>query len=366
MRVLHIAETVKGGVSTVINSLIEKNYNYNIESFVLAPGSQIKFIKGGTVVEYNRTGRNVFSFIQLAMKTIKCVKEIQPDIIHLHSSFAGLIVRTLFFLNILSMRKVKVIYTPHAFSFLMDGPKLKKIIYAKIEIFFTKYTDRIVCTSDYEYNLAIKYGIDKSKLLRIYNGVDFSLHSIEPKYILAEKSVKDKINILFVGRFDFQKGYDYLLDIISQLDSDKYSFHIVGDSVVNNKTTKLNKSNVTYYGWVDNNKLNNYFQSADFLIMPSRWESFGIVAIEAQANGLPVLANNNSSLPEVVKDGMTGILQDFNKLDKVIDTIENTSIDTWRIYSRNSFSYVSNKFNVELTKSQYFELYLFESSALIR
>lgn len=135
MRVLHIAETVKGGVSTVINSLIEKNYNYNIESFVLAPGSQIKFIKGGTVVEYNRTGRNVFSFIQLAMKTIKCVKEIQPDIIHLHSSFAGLIVRTLFFLNILSMRKVKVIYTPHAFSFLMDGPKLKKSFTPKLKYF---------------------------------------------------------------------------------------------------------------------------------------------------------------------------------------------------------------------------------------
>lgn len=55
--------------------------------------------------------------------------------------------------------------------------------------------------------------------------------------------------------------------------------------------------------------------------MPSRWESFGLVAVEAQMNGLPVLANNTSSLPEVVLENKTGILLDFTNIPNVTDFI---------------------------------------------
>lgn len=357
MKVLHIAETVKGGVSTVINSLIIRNNEYNIQSFVLAPQEHAEFIKDNNVITYKRTGRNIYSFICLAIATVKNFKKIQPEVIHLHSSFAGFIVRILFATKILSTRGVKIIYTPHAFPFLMGCSAQKKKLYAKIEIFLSRYTNSIVCTSDYEYNVASQYGINKDKLTRIYNGIDFS-NAAKKDTEVVDSFQENKINILFVGRFDFQKGYDYLLEIIQKLDQRKYYFHIIGDSVLNNVTNKICQGNVKYYGWIANDNLSFYFKSADFLIMPSRWESFGIVAIEAQANALPVLANKNSSLPEVIENGVTGILEDFDRLDKVLYIIENTSIETWQAYSKNCMSFVSEKFNVRFTMSRYFELYL--------
>lgn len=359
MKVLHIAETVKGGVSTVINSLIETYDEDNIISFVLAPGNQAQFIKCNNIIEYNRTGRDILSFLRLAIVTIKNFKKIKPEVIHLHSSFAGFIVRSLFLFRIISKNGVKVIYTPHAFSFLMKNSNLKKKIYAYIEIYLSKYTDSIVCTSDYEYEIAVKYGLNNSKLIRIYNGIDMNNIIVNDDVEVTKNFRTNKINILFVGRLDFQKGYDYLLELILKLDQTKYFFHIIGDSVIHDTVTAKNsQSNVKYYGWISNSKLTSYFKSADFLIMPSRWESFGIVAIEAQASGLPVLANKNSSLPEVVKNGVTGILKDFSKIDDIVYTIDNTNIDTWRAYRKNCVAYVSNKFDVKLTKSKYFNLYL--------
>ncbi|HDZ2617192.1 TPA: glycosyltransferase family 1 protein, partial [Klebsiella pneumoniae] len=93
MNVIHIAETVKGGVATVINNLTENN---EIDSHVICPESQSKEIYCAQKTLFSRTGRNISSLSSLFLVIIKTLKYNKFDVIHLHSSFAGFIVRALF------------------------------------------------------------------------------------------------------------------------------------------------------------------------------------------------------------------------------------------------------------------------------
>lgn len=86
---------------------------------------------------------------------------------------------------------------------------------------------------------------------------------------------------------------------------------------------------MVYYGWVDNKELPAYFCENDVLLMPSRWESFGLVAVEAQLYGVPVIANNVASLPEVISDGLTGMLVNFEDANKVVEIMDSHTIHFW-------------------------------------
>ncbi|WP_232550498.1 glycosyltransferase family 4 protein [Klebsiella pneumoniae] len=105
MNVIHIAETVKGGVATVINNLTENN---EIDSHVICPESQSKEIYCAQKTLFSRTGRNISSLSSLFLVIIKTLKYNKFDVIHLHSSFAGFIVRALFAFKLINKRNIKL------------------------------------------------------------------------------------------------------------------------------------------------------------------------------------------------------------------------------------------------------------------
>ena len=351
MKVLHIAETVKGGVGTIINSLLKIE---EVDSLVIAPNDQGNIIKG-TVVNFSRKGRTIVSLIRLALKSIRTIKKEKPNVIHLHSTFAGLVIRILYAIKILRKNDVKIIYTPHAFSFLRDTSSLNKKIYGAIETYLSQYTDKIICTSIYEFNQGVKYGLDESKMQVIYNGVDLKKINLEFDGVYDQENHR-KINILFLGRFDYQKGYDRLIYLIENLDGNKFHFNVIGDAV-HDQVIKVDKSNVSYHGWVEFCGLKNFFLDSDFMIMPSRWESFGLVAVESQCYGLPVLASKCSSLPEVVDDGNTGVLLDFSDLDNVVDFITRSNKNFWNNKKDSCKAFVYSKFSEDKMNSEYLSLY---------
>ncbi|WP_404651637.1 glycosyltransferase family 4 protein [Raoultella terrigena] len=349
-KILHIAETTMGGVGTIINGLT----NNSIEtSSVICPLQQSDIIICEDKKCFNRTGRNLKSFYNLATVILKEIKINKYTTIHIHSSFAGVIVRTLFLLKLIDKNKYCVVFTPHCFSFIMNVREPKKKLYAIIERILANYNDYIVTNSNFEYQQAIQYGVPKGKLKIIYNGVNFDNMNIHP---LMSVNRNNKINILFVGRFDHQKGYDYLIKIIEGLDKNKFFFNIVGDSV-HDSVNRISSDNVVYHGWKKKEELSDYFANNDFLIMPSRWESFGLVAVEAQTNGLPVLANNTSSIPEVVLNNKTGILLDFNNIMTVIDFINAHDVSFWRGMRQDCRTYAHEKFHEDKMIKEYFDLY---------
>jgi glycosyltransferase involved in cell wall biosynthesis len=122
-------------------------------------------------------------------------------------------------------------------------------------------------------------------------------------------SKRSKNQILFVGRFSFQKNVDCLLDAAALLDKNLNLLLIgAGDGLKNSKIkAKLLNLNCTFIDPIHD--LSSYYESASLLCLPSRWEGFPNVAAEALAHGLPVVGFAEcSGLPELVKQGESGEL----------------------------------------------------------
>lgn len=127
MKVLHIAEYVKGGIATYLQEVIEyQEQCENIDDVFLLYGD----VHSGELKNINSENIYGYSYKRSPKYIIKAIKEInayinliKPDIIHVHSSFAGLYVRLLYFIK---RKNAKIVYCSHGWSFLMDTSQLKK------------------------------------------------------------------------------------------------------------------------------------------------------------------------------------------------------------------------------------------------
>ncbi len=139
------------------------------------------------------------------------------------------------------------------------------------------------------------FGFDKNRIVIMPDFIDLEPFFKKPSLECA--SLKNKINIIYVGRLVPEKGVDTLLIAIKEL-KDKYDIlvRIVGGGRAENQLKELSKKyglekNVIFYSWSDRETLNNLYHCSDIFIHPARWaEPFGVTIAEAMAAGLPVIA----------------------------------------------------------------------------
>lgn len=138
----------------------------------------------------------------------------------------------------------------------------------------------------------------------IYNGID--IENFYPEKLRAREN-KKPFHLLYIGSWSNLKGVDMLAPIMSELGNEFELYYTGGcSSKKDPESHPKNMHNI--------NKLSNDFlvaesmRRADALIFPSRSEGFGLVAAEAMACGIPVIATRGSSITEVVSDGVTGLL----------------------------------------------------------
>ncbi|CAI0798196.1 glycosyltransferase [Serratia quinivorans] len=329
MKILHAAETIKGGVASVMRQLVANQLEpvNNNDVLCIVPQDQCEELKNIDVqylVPYRRNGRGLSSFINFFFVFVKTVFKEKPDIVHLHSTFSGVIGR----IALILLRPFwcpKVVYCPHAFSFLMQSSEKKRKIYSIIERFFAKYTDAIICVSEYEKTKAVEAGLPPEKLRVVHNGVSKQ----ETKLTHVNPYSADVCNVLFVGRFDFQKGFDILAEVMRSLEGKPFHLTAVGGAVHDENFNVGIMPQTTFTGWLDSDAMAPYFTYADVLVMPSRWEGFGMVPLEAMSYGLPVMATNCTSLPEVVKDNINGFLFEMQNAQEIVERLINTPSDRW-------------------------------------
>lgn len=125
-----------------------------------------------------------------------------------------------------------------------------------------------------------------------------------PATITTRKSDRP-YKLLFVGNFSQRKGAELLAPIMERLGAD-YSLEVVGGG--QNSISHNLPHNITLLGRLSESSLIERYQGCDALLFPSRLEGFGLAALEAMACGKPVICANSSALPEVVEDGVSGIL----------------------------------------------------------
>jgi glycosyltransferase involved in cell wall biosynthesis len=189
---------------------------------------------------------------------------------------------------------------------------------AKLEEETAREATLIVTISNYSLEKIQKhYIIDKNKVRIIPNGVD--VEKFKPAGSSEENRRKfglgDEHCVLFVGSLIPRKGLPFLVEAAKKMVKEEANtkFLIVGDGPLKNQlTSSLEKANLLgnflFMGNLEDDRLSAVFNCADVFVLPSIQEGQGIVLLEAQASGIPVVAFNVGGINEAVRNGETGLL----------------------------------------------------------
>ncbi|WP_338789400.1 glycosyltransferase [Metabacillus sp. FJAT-53654] len=349
---MHIGEYVKGGVATYLKEVIEfQKQSKDIKEVYLmlsSTNSEKNFdLPSKNIIFYDYT-RSIKNSFRAILAIFKEVKRIKPDIVHVHSTFAGVFVRLPFLFR---KKNYKIIYCSHGWSFLMETTYLKQKLYEIIEIILAFRTDKIVNISQNEHVRSLKKGFPSTKSILINNGIK---EEVKIKEIQCRID-SNKINLLFVGRFDRQKGLDILIDLFNHYQNNNIKLYVVGDSIL--KNTEINiPSNVISLGWIDNDELDSYYRLFDAVIIPSRWEGFGLVAIEAMKNKKAIIVSNRGALPDLTQNN-NGYVFDIEKLEtlkEILNSIKKSDLEEKGI---NGYEFFNRNFTSERMNNEIISVY---------
>jgi D-inositol-3-phosphate glycosyltransferase len=180
--------------------------------------------------------------------------------------------------------------------------------------------DVIVAAAEHEKRALIDlYGAPPERIAVVPCGVDLArFRPIDKKCARRRLGLNGDRLLLFVGRMEPLKGLDVLLGAAARLDEDLPVRVLVvgGDGRASDELDRLKglsdrlgiAARVTFTGPVGHDVLPLYYNAADVCIVPSYYESFGLVALEAMACGTPVVASHVGGLSVTVRDGETGYL----------------------------------------------------------
>lgn len=159
----------------------------------------------------------------------------------------------------------------------------------------------------------------------IYNGID-------PTVFRDLGVERDANKILLVGRMHPYKGFDRLFSCLNLLFSlnEKVNIEVICTVIPDYKTFLLSMvetkfhSRINFVGRVDNNKLVQYYNAASILVLPSLTEALAIIPLEAMACGTPVIMTNAFTGPEIITDGIDGVLVDTSDNVSFANAINST------------------------------------------
>jgi len=146
---------------------------------------------------------------------------------------------------------------------------------------------------------------------------------------VRDPRLPDKPGLLCLGRLSAEKGFDVVLTALAELTSRvaEARLAIAGDGpereALTAQASALGLSRrVDFLGWVAPDQIPALIAAAAVVVVPSRWEGFGLAALEAALMARPVVASDVGGLREVVEDGVTGLLVPPESSDRLADAIE--------------------------------------------
>ena len=231
------------------------------------------------------------------------------DVIHAHYWLSGLIAK-----HISNEFNIPFIFTAHSLGIFLEGYNKERVDCEKLIMTSSDFT---TASSNFEQNLISEnYQLDNNKIKKITPGIDRSLFS--PDLSLNRKNI-----FLSIGRIQQQKGQLDTLEFLNnfrKVENDFICYFIGGPSGNSGKEylVKLKEQVVelnleTHVKFLENlpqTKIKELLNESKLLIHTSQFETFGLVAIEANAMGVPVLSTNSGSFPEIIFNGVNGYLAD--------------------------------------------------------
>jgi len=251
----------------------------------------------------------------------KLYKTVNPDIIHLNSSKAG-IIGAFAHIGI----KSKLLYTVHGWVFNEPMNPIKKQLWKFLEKVTAKLKDKIICVSEFDHQIGIKNKIAKeNKLVTVHNG-------IEKINFLDKDSARQKLNlpqektiIGSIGNFYTTKGFEYLIKAGNKSSRDLI-FAILGEGKLRPELEKLIKENNLQDNFI---LLGNkgfdaakYLKAFDIYVCSSVKEGLPYAIMEAMSAQLPIISTDIGGIPELITGGKNGLLVEPKNPEAIAEKIK--------------------------------------------
>lgn len=335
-------DKVNGGMSTVIKEYTNSKYlkEFDIKNIhTVVPGSKVKKIL------YGLNSMVVMSYY-LAFKKI--------DLVHIHTASGKSFFRKSIFIKIANKFNKKIILHIHGGTF--EDVYLSADDSTKYKI--TQNLNK--CEKIVVLSKAWKNKIEKmtdSEIVVINNSVNVNEDN---SYNVNSKK------ILFIGRIEKDKGIFDFIEMARELvqNDDSIKFTICGDGELEQTKQLIEKYNLQdkfeLLGWVSKQEVERELKDTMIFILPSYKEAMPMAILESMSCGVPTIATNVGSIPEVIKDmenGRTFVPGDIKNLVNITkEMIENQKLR--ENYSNKSFKDIKENYSNEVNHKKLKDLYL--------
>jgi len=365
MRVAHIIDSLGfGGAQTVVKGILESQ-NLNKDVFLYVLNKRKVEIKVNHPNSIQFESKSKFALLNLFKLKNNLIKN-KIGVLHCHlfkSQFFGFLLKKFF------LPEIKLIFHEHGKIFLSEQNKiLDEIIYPFfLRLSKNEVNQYIAVSKIIKKKLVNKCSIKSNKIKVLYNFVDLTKFN-KDKYIKIKKLLKIKLRlnnsdfiIGFAGRLVRRKGWEeYILSAKEATEEiPNLKFLIAGDGVdrivLINRINSLNLNDkLQYLGYTSD--MPSLYSVLDLVIVPSHWEPMGLIELEAQAMGVPIIASNVPALNEIIKnldDGLLFEAKNYKDLaKKIIFIYKNSKIRKKIIKNgiKNAKLYSLNKYMDNLNK----------------
>ena len=322
MKILFISEHVHTNIGGIENDI------RHIGEALKMQGMEVDYMNAKEF-----TGVSVFDKNIVLKKEIKKrILESGPDVIHIFG-FSSFFLYQCLVLSKKILPSTQLIYTPcyHPFSH-HKHPSLAFLFFHLFLKKGFKHVDALIALSFKEKEFFTPF-IDTKKIHIIPNGLDVIS-------AIRQKEKPEKSRVLFVGRDDHNKRLDFLLT-----QEEYFRGRGVCVDIVTNHKADSNDVFI-FHTKLSQSELNALYQKSSVLVVPSKYESFSIVALEAMAYGTPILISDHVQIKSYLDDNGTfnKVFTYDNKLDfiKKLETVLNIDPEIYQQFSKN---------NIKFTKS---------------
>jgi phosphatidylinositol alpha-1,6-mannosyltransferase len=266
-----------------------------------------------------RALRAVLSIVREESVDIVCIGEL------IALAWLGRILRTL--------KGLPCIHYIHGEEITTNNPSR---FYGRGSLQALRQAEAVIVVSHFTQSEVLRKRVPENRIHLITNGVDLSRFTPGPKdkEIIRRHGLESKKILLTVGRVEKRKGHDIVIRALPQIlrSVPETVYLIVGKGSETERLDDLSKEvgvadRVILTGLVSSEDLPRYYQTADVFVMPNRTldngdtEGFGLVFLEANACGKPVVGGNAGGVPDAIVDGKTGMLVNGESVAEVAEAV---------------------------------------------
>lgn len=251
----------------------------------------------------------------IAPQLIPLLLKENPDIIHTHGyqSFTSDVAAT-----VSKIKKTPLVLTLHGFPRGFNRP-IRKAYFNLIGKETLRKATKIISVSRMVAHEFRAIGVSEKKMTIVPNGIDLEEYKQLPTEDLFRKRLnieEDEKIVLTIGRLEKIKGFQYLIRALPSIIEEVGSTKLVIAGPEFNYGVRLKKlakeakvkDHVIFYGPINGKEKLEAFSAANIVAVPSLYEGFGMLLLEAMAAGKPLVATNTGAAPELIQNGKNGIL----------------------------------------------------------